>query len=370
MVRALNVLFCTKNTFLVFSVQRLIKRRDFDMITTKSTTIFMRRSAYTILFLLSVTMLAGCGSKGTAPEIWGRGEAKEVDINSKIPGRVVSLLVKEGDKVTKGQVLAHIDSRDIVAQANQARANIKALDAQTAQAITVTQLQDQTAKATLHTAQAQLEKAKSDLALAESDNKRFSELVISGAISQQLYDTYRTKYQVAQAAFTQAEANIAAAQAGLLQTNVNTANEEAMRSKVDQAKATLQQVEVSLDETEIRAPFDGIITAKYVEEGAMISQGMPLVAIQDPLDNWVNLKVKETDLSHYSIQQSVNLQGRDNNLIVSGTIVDISKKAEFATYRATSERGDNDIITFNVKIQINSDKIRPGMRFKLMDGGK
>jgi HlyD family secretion protein len=330
----------------------------------------MRWSTHTLLLFLSIALLAGCGNNGASPEMWGRSEAKEVDINSKIPGRVVSLLVKEGDRVTKGQVLAHVDNRDIVAQVNQARANIKALDAQTAQAATVTVLQDQTAKAALHTAQAQVAKAKSDLALAESDYNRFNELVASGAISQQLFDTYLTKHQVAQAAYTQAQASEAAAQAGLLQTNVNTANEEAMHSKVAQAQATLQQVEVSLDETEIRAPYDGIITAKYVEEGSMVSQGMPLVAIQDPLDNWVNLKVKETDLSRYFIQQSVKLQGRDSNLILPGTIIDISKKAEFATYRATSERGDNDIITFNVKIQINSDKIRPGMRFKLIDGGK
>ena len=130
----------------------------------------------------------------------------------------------------------------------------------------------------------------------------------------------------------------------------------------------LQQVEVALDETEIRAPFDGLVTTKYVEEGAMVSQGMPLVAIQDPLDNWINLKVKETELSRYSLQQVVRLQGRDNLLTVKGTIVDISKKAEFATYRSTNERNDNDIITFNVKIQVNADTLRPGMRFKLLDG--
>lgn len=329
----------------------------------------MRGLVYTLLLIMSGTLVAGCGNSTTTPEVWGRAEAKEVDINSKIPGRVVSLLVKEGDRVTKGQVLAHIDNRDIVAQMNQSKASINALDAQTAQAATVTVLQDQTAKAALHTAQAQLEKAHSDLALAENDYNRYSELLASGAISKQLFDTYRTKYQVAQAAYSQAQAGIATARAGLLQTNVNTANEEAMRSKVAQAQAILQQVEVSLDETELRAPFDGIITAKYVEEGAMVSQGMPLVAIQDPLDNWVNLKVKETDLSRYSIQQQVRIQGRDSNLVLEGTIVDISKKAEFATYRATNERGDNDIITFNVKIQVNSDKIRPGMRFKVMDGG-
>ncbi len=341
----------------------------FHIITIRPTNFFLRCLTFPLLLIISATLLTGCGSSTVAPEVWGRVEAKEVDINSKIPGRVVSLLVKEGDRVTKGQILAHIDNRDIVAQVNQSKANIKALDAQTAQATTVTALQDQTAKASLNTAQAQLEKAQSDLALAESDYNRFSELVASGAISKQLFDTYRTKYQVAQAAYSQAQAGLASAQAGLLQTNVNIANEEAMRSKVAQAQATLQQVEVSLDETEIRAPFDGIITAKYVEEGAMVSQGMPLVAIQDPLDNWVNLKVKETELSRYFIQQQVKMQGRDSKLVLDGTIVDISKKAEFATYRATNERGDNDIITFNVKIQVNSDKIRPGMRFKLMDGG-
>lgn len=339
------------------------------MFTIKSTNVFVRYLNYVLLLFISAALLTGCGSSAVAPEVWGRVEAKEVDINSKIPGRVVSLLVKEGDRVTKGQILAHIDNRDIVAQVNQSKANIKALDAQTAQATTVTALQDQTAKASLNTAQAQLEKAQSDLALAENDYNRFRELVASGAISKQLFDTYRTKYQVAQAAYSQAQAGLASAQAGLLQTNVNIANEDAMRSKVAQAQATLQQVEVSLDETEIRSPFDGIITAKYVEEGAMVSQGMPLVAIQDPLDNWVNLKVKETELSRYFVQQQVKMQGRDSKLVLDGTIVDISKKAEFATYRATNERGDNDIITFNVKIQVNSDKIRPGMRFKLMDGG-
>ena len=102
----------------------------------------------------------------------------------------------------------------------------------------------------------------------------------------------------------------------------------------------------------------------------MVSSGMPLVAIQDPNDNWVNIKVKETELNKYQVRQSVELQGRDDMLRVQGTIVDVSKKAEFATYRSTNERDDNDIITFNVKIKVNSDKLRPGMRFKVIDEGK
>ena len=98
----------------------------------------------------------------------------------------------------------------------------------------------------------------------------------------------------------------------------------------------------------------------------MISQGTPLVAIQDPLDNWVDLKVPETQLASYQLNQQVELVGRDGKTKVQGVITDISKKSEFATQRATSERGDDsDIISFNVKIQVNSEVLRPGMRFRL-----
>lgn len=98
----------------------------------------------------------------------------------------------------------------------------------------------------------------------------------------------------------------------------------------------------------------------------MISNGTPLVAVQDPTDNWVDLKVPETQLADFSVGQDITLVGRDGKTKVTGTITDISKKAEFATQRATSERGDaSDIVSFNVKIQINDPVLRPGMRFRL-----
>ena len=98
----------------------------------------------------------------------------------------------------------------------------------------------------------------------------------------------------------------------------------------------------------------------------MVSNGTPLVAVQDPTDNWVDLKVPEPQLEDFTVGQDITLVGRDGKTQVMGTITDISKKAEFATQRATSERGDaSDIVSFNVKIQINSPVLRPGMRFRL-----
>lgn len=323
-----------------------------------------------LMLLISASLISGCSKNTATQEVWGRAEAKEVDINSKIPGRVISLLVKEGDQVTKGQLLAKIDNRDIIAKANQAKGGVTALESQLAQSSTVTSLQDQTVQAALSSANAQLGNAQANLSLTEKDAARYNGLTATGAVSQQIGDSYSAKYESAQAAYRVAQAGVEAAQANLLQSKANRENEAAVKGKIMQAKAAVEEVEVALDETEIRAPYNGIVTAKYVEQGAMVSTGTPIVAIQDPVDNWVNIKVKETELGNYQIQQPIELEGRDANLKLSGTVIDISKKPEFATYRATSERGDNDIITFNVKIQANSDKIRPGMRFKLLNGGK
>lgn len=327
-------------------------------------------TSFLIFVLLLASFISGCGKDTPTAEVWGRAESKEVDVNSKIPGRVTTLLVKEGDLVEKGQLLARIDNRDIIAKTNQAKAGVDALQSQLAQSATVTSLQDQTLQASLASAKAQLANAQTNLSLTEKDVNRYNELAASGAVSEQIVDSYRAKYQSAQAAYNVAQAAVDAAQGSLLQSKANRENEAVVQGKIMQAQAAVAEVEVYLDETEIRAPFAGIVTTKYIEQGAMISTGTPIVAIQDPLDNWVNIKVKETDLSRYQLKQTLELEGRDANLKVSGVIIDISKKPEFATYRATSERGDNDIITFNVKIQINSDKIRPGMRFKLLNGGK
>lgn len=279
-----------------------------------------------LLALAVVCLASGCSlqKEAASDELWGRADAKEIDINSKVAGRVVQLRVKEGDTVKQGDIIAYIDQRDLLAQKAQAEANIKALQAQVRQSGVVTDLQDSTSKSQVDTASAGLDSAQSSVSLA---------------------------------------------QAGLLQTDANLAATDAAQKKLEAAQAQLQQIEVSLDETEIKAPFDGIITAKYIEEGSMISLGTPLVALQDPNDNWVDFKIPETKLKDFHLGQVLTMQARDGVTRVQGTITDISQKSEFATQRATSERGnDTDIISFNVKVQVNSDALRPGMRFQYMAG--
>lgn len=357
--------------YFIFIQFEHVQQNEAGGITMKNKRI--RNCSYLLVMaLMLVVCLTGCSLQqagNASQETWGRADAKEIDINSKVAGRVVQLNVKEGDTVKKGDVLAYIDQRDLLAQKAQAEANIKALSAQVRQADVVTTLQDRTSRSSVDTASAAIDTAQSDLDLAAKDFARYQELYQQGAVSQAVFDSYKTKYEVAQAAVSKAQSGYTSAQAGLLQTDVNTANADAVQKKLEAAQAQLQQIEVSLDETEIKAPFDGVITAKYIEEGSMISLGTPLVALQDPTDNWVDFKLPETKLKNLRLGQTVTLLARDGETKVKGTITDISKKSEFATQRATSERGnDTDIISFNVKVQVDDSFLRPGMRFQLLAG--
>ncbi|WP_234987611.1 HlyD family secretion protein [Megasphaera vaginalis (ex Bordigoni et al. 2020)] len=320
--------------------------------------------------LLLVGLLAGCGSSDTVKfDTWGRADAKEIDVNAKVPGRVVRLLVKEGDQVKAGQLMAVIDQRDLMTQKSQIEAEIMALQAQLTQAQSVTSMQEGTTGSDVTAANTQVSQAQANLDNAKADYDRYAQLVDEGAVSAQSFDAISTKYKVAQETYNQAVAGAGKATAALQQTDVNKANEAAVAQKIVSAQAKLDQINVALSETEIRAPYDGIITTKYIEEGSMISQGTPIVAVQDPTDNWVDFKVPETALAKIKLNQNVTLVGRDGTTTVEGEIVNISKKAEFATQRATSERGDDtDVISFNVKVQVNSEVLRPGMRFKVDEG--
>ena len=132
-----------------------------------------------------------------------------------------------------------------------------------------------------------------------------------------------------------------------------------------EAQLVQAQTAVNLEETEICAPFDGIITQKYVEEGQLISNAIPSFALQNPLDNWIDFKISETQLKNLSIGDKVTVIGRDQSLRLEGTIESIRRKADFATQKATSEREDVDVVAFNVKVRTDSEVVWSGMRFAL-----
>ncbi|MGE8314634.1 MAG: HlyD family secretion protein, partial [Pseudomonas putida] len=122
----------------------------------------------------------------------GRLEATEVQIASKIPGRLAEVLVEEGDKVTRGQLLARIDTRTMEAQRTQAEAEVLR------------------ARENYAAAQASVQLRQSELLLASQDLKRVREIFQRKYASQQLLDQQQARFDTANAAVVAARAQLAA----------------------------------------------------------------------------------------------------------------------------------------------------------------
>ena len=200
---------------------------------------------------------------------------------------------REGDHVEEGQLIARIDRDMQEPQLHQAQ---------------------------LRAAQAQLNQATTAANLAAKDEARYRALLEAGAVSVQTYDTYKSQLDNALAAEDAARAAVDAANADLLKNDQNLAAQRAAQEQAAALQSQLDAVNVNIDETEIRAPFDGIITQKYVEEGQLISSAIPIFALQNPLDNWIDFKVDETAINKFSIGQSIKVRGRDGSTVIDGTV--------------------------------------------------
>lgn len=323
--------------------------------------------------MVLVTLISGCSypspvgiavanQQEVTTDSTGNVEAKEVSVNTKIPGRVVKLIAQEGQQVKAEDIVAQIDAGDLLAKEEQALAGVKAAQGDIAKASAAREAFDGTTTATIQKAQVGVDKAKTDSELAMKTYQRMQELHNAKAISDQDFDGVENKYKLSLVGIEAAEADLEMAQASRSQLNVYAADIQRAQAAQAAAEGQLKEIRNNLAETQIKAPCDGTVTSLNVKEGEMVSQGLPLLSVTDYSDNWVNVKVSESRLSTLKLEQEVVLLiTSQQNKKLSGKIVNISRKPEFATTRATNDRGEKDIVSYNVRIQVNSPDLRPGM---------
>ena len=186
--------------------------------------------------------------------------------------------LREGDRVTAGELLASVDDRELLADVSQAQAaiaearqNRAAAAAQVAQA----QAQLQQARSQVQQVQAQVNKAQTGRNLAQTNLERYRFLVEEGAISESEFDSRVSTAQDAEADVTAASAEVAAArgQVNSAQAQVQAAQEQykATQSAITTAQARLTQAQVALEGASLYAPFDGIVAYLNINEGEYYS---------------------------------------------------------------------------------------------------
>ena len=228
--------------------------------------------------------------------------ALSAQLASQVMGTITRVNVHEGDRVRRGEVLVSID------------------EAQQQAAYT-------SAKAGLQASQQSIAAADADYALAEATTKRYQMLYDKKSVSPQEYDEVKTKLAAAQA------------------------RRDAAHAGATQAEAGVSQAGTAMSFTKVRAPFDGLVTARLAEQGAMAAPGVPLLVVEDPSKFRLEAQVDESKIGAVKLGESVPVTvDAHGGQAVEGKVVQIVPAADPASR------------TFTVKIDLPANpQIRSGL---------
>jgi HlyD family secretion protein len=325
----------------------------------------------TPILIITVALLVGgiCYLlAGRAREIVLTGvvTTDEVIVSPEIQGRLQQLLVREGDVVTNGQLLAVIQPQEwkadeafyasgvqqSTAQLSQAESDLRFQQAQTSNQIWQ-------AQATLAATEAQMRQAQADLENARLTFEREQALFERKIESKQLYDQARTAHDAAKAhaesldkQVQAARAAVALAEANLEQVESRKAALAATRHQLEGASAQQQKASVRLGYTEIHSPLGGIVDTRSARQGEVVNAGQAVLTLIDQDNLWVCADVEETyvDRIHLGDKLRVRLPSgaeREGSVFYRGV------DAEYATQRDVS-RSKRDIKTFEIRLRCDN----------------
>ncbi|HEY9179201.1 MAG TPA: efflux RND transporter periplasmic adaptor subunit [Candidatus Baltobacteraceae bacterium] len=197
-------------------------------------------------------------------------------------GPISAIYVNQGDRVGAGQLLAKIDDSTLRAQLAQVEAQIAQASSQAqSSALNVPITQQQTSQAAAS--------AKAALANAKLTYDQDAQLFKQGYVSQSQLEQARAQYVAAQSQYNTAVANQGT-------TGIQSSNAAAAHEAVRAAQAQANVLQTEIGQTALYAPFDGVVTARLMDPGAMASPGNPVLKVSQVDAVWVNVNVPDEDL--------------------------------------------------------------------------
>lgn len=297
-------------------------------------------------------------------------EGTEVNLASKIPGRISEMCCKEGDIVRKDAVVIRLVSDDLKAAVEQAAASLeraKADERSTAALIESSRADLNTAKADVKNAEADVEKSKVQMDDAKKQMERMTALFKENLASQSDEDRVVTAYESLRAAYESSKARY---EASLSRVEQSSSQLYYSQTQLASAKARLKEAEAALslqnakfDDTIIKTPVSGTVVLRAMEPGEYISPGVTVITIVDMENLWVRIDVEESLIGRIRLDSEarITIDGMPGKEI-RGKISRIGRYAEFATQKDV-RHGVQDLKSFHVEIRIgDTGKIlKPGM---------
>jgi multidrug resistance efflux pump len=304
-------------------------------------------------------------------QLIGTVDANEVVVSAKIPGRIQTLTVDEGDTVKAGQLIAVIESDDLQAARAAAEATANSQKFKLGETVeterqTVGEVGSATvnAEAQVKAAQASLAQAQANYEHQQADTSRTVALAQQGIMSEQAKDDAATSLQASKAAVDTARQNVAAAEASLRQARahellatVAARTVDETRDQVANARALADQAKVEVGYSQVFAPVSGKVNVRATRQGEVVAAGAPIVTIMDLTQTWIYAPLPETQADTVQLGDSLRVV-MPSGVTVQGKIIAKAAEADFATQRDVSSR-KRDIKTIQLKLLIDN----PGERF-------
>jgi HlyD family secretion protein len=300
-----------------------------------------------------------------ALRVSGHVEATEVQVASEVGGRIVELRVQEGDRTSRGDVVASLDARDTELQIQKATADRAGAVAQLRLLEAGSRVEDiSQAQAQADAAQAEVTAIDADRKAAQLELERVDALLKAGASSQQDRDDAQARVDVFRERQRGASERVRAAKEGLLRLQRGSRPEEiaAARARVAAADAQIAVLEKSVADARVVAPLSGVVTQKLVDAGEIVARGTPLVVVTDLDHAWANLFVPEPMVPRIRLGQSATVRTDAGGPGLPGTVTFVSPKAEF-TPRNVQTAEERSKLVYRIKVSVDNREgiLKPGM---------
>ena len=287
----------------------------------------------------------------SAPPIAGMVRQTEIRIAPEISGRLVSIPVRAGQSVRKGELLAVLDNPDLTASQGEAKAAAASARAERDRIYSGVRAEEVAILAE------NMQTAEANLLLAEQQNARSVALAARDFASRQELDESKASLAKAQADLDLKRARHAAASAGPI------AEERALAdARVVLAEATVADLQAALDKTRLLAPVDGTVGILVAELGEIVPIGKPVLTLDVGTARWFAFTVLEDALKQLTVGSDVTLTTDDGRRIAA-RVTELRPLGEFATWRAARAVGDHDLNSFRLRLDplAATDGLQPGM---------
>ncbi|WP_417779569.1 HlyD family secretion protein [Stutzerimonas xanthomarina] len=300
----------------------------------------------------------------------GRIEATEIDVATKSPGRVIEILVDEGDFAQPGQVLARMDTDVLQAQLNQARAQVR----QGENAILTAEAMVAQRESERATAEAVATQRRAELTATQKRHQRTETLVARNAMARQQLDDDLAAMQSAQAALAAARSQVISADAGIAAAKSQVIE---ARSAVEAAQAGAERLQADIRDSELKSDRVARVQYRVAQPGEVLGAGGKLLNLIDLADVYMTFFLPERQAGRVAIGAEVRLViDAAPQYVIPAKVSYVASVAQF-TPKTVETESEREKLMFRVKARIDPELLKrhmeqvktglPGMAYLKLD---